>query len=228
MQTLEEARQLAELMVGIGRRSGRRVVALLSDMNQPLGHAVGNALELREAIETLHGRGPVDFREHCLLVADHMLVLGEKASDLLSARKMAEKALSEGLAWEKFRALVKVQGGDVGCIDHPERLPHASLVETIPSPVGGWVSGIHARLVGEATVRMGAGRAKKGDPINLSVGAVIPVKVGDRVEKGQQLFTLHASSQESLDLARSEILAAFSWSNQPVQPLPLVYGVVGG
>ena len=228
MQTLSEARQLAELMVSIGRLSGRKVVALLSDMNQPLGHAVGNALELREALETLHGQGPSDFREHCLLVAAHMLVLGEKAPDLDAARKMAEKALAQEAAWEKFRALVRAQGGDVGYIDHPEKLPKAPFIETVTSPVNGWVSGIHARLIGEAAVRMGAGRARKGDPIDLSVGVVLPVKVGDRVKQGQQLFTLHASSPESLVQARSDILSAFSWSSQQVEPLPLVYGVVGG
>jgi pyrimidine-nucleoside phosphorylase len=119
MKTIEDARELARLMVSIGVLSGLKVVALLSDMNQPLGEAVGNALELKEAIATLHGKGPQDFREHCLVAASHMLVLGRKVADLEAGRRMAEQALAEGRAWESFRTLVRVQGGDVSYIDQP-------------------------------------------------------------------------------------------------------------
>ncbi len=130
METVEEARELAQRMVAIGRLSGRAVVALLSDMNQPLGQAVGNALEVKEAIDTLHDGGPADFREHCLVVASHMLVLGRKAPNQDQARRMAERALADGQAWQKFRALVQAQGGDVRFIDQPENLPQAAVVET--------------------------------------------------------------------------------------------------
>jgi pyrimidine-nucleoside phosphorylase len=228
MQTLDEARLLAEVMVSIGQMSGRRVIALLSDMNQPLGHAVGNSLELQEAIETLHGRGPADFTEHCLVVASYMLLLGEKAPNLEAARRMAEGALQDGQAWERFKALVRAQGGDVDYVEYPERLPKSLLMEVVTASRSGWISGVDARQVGETAVRMGAGRAKKGDSIDLSVGIVIKVKVGDQVEIGQPLFSLHASSNESLKQSRSEILAAISWSEKMVQPLPLFYGVIGG
>jgi len=128
MKNLDEGRELSKLMVAIGKLSNRRVVALLSDMNQPLGNAVGNALEVREAIDTLHGKGPQDFREHCLTVASHMLVVGEKNGNLEEARHTAEKVLESGQAWEKFRELIINQGGDVNFVDHPEMLPKASMV----------------------------------------------------------------------------------------------------
>jgi len=164
METLDSARELARLMVAIGRLSGRKVVALLSDMNQPLGEAVGNVLEVREAIETLHGRGPADFREHCLVVASHMLVLGEKASSLDEARQMAESALQEGRAWEKFRMLVKTQGGDLSYVDYPERMANAPVVRMAAAPRSGWISQINARVVGETSVVLGAGRQRKEEP----------------------------------------------------------------
>ena len=130
MTNLNDARSLAETMVAIGELSGRKVVALLSEMDQPLGTAVGNALELKEAIDTLHGAGPEDFREHCLTVAAHMLKIGGKAATLTEARSMAEEAISSGKAWEKFRQLVIAQGGDVSVVDVPETLPQAGIVET--------------------------------------------------------------------------------------------------
>lgn len=227
MQTLEDARALSELMVSIGRLGGRRVVALISDMNQPLGEAVGNALELREAIDTLHGHGPDDFREHCLTVASHLLVLGRQAPDLGAARSMAEAALAKGQAWKKFRELVIAQGGDASFVDDPERLPKASLVESVKAPRSGYLSQVHARLIGEAVVAIGGGRARKGDPIDYAVGAVFHHKVGERVEAGQPLFTLHVNQAAHLESARQAILQAYTWSDAPVQPLPLFYSVVG-
>jgi pyrimidine-nucleoside phosphorylase len=227
MQTQEDARRLAELMVSIGRRSERRVTALISDMNQPLGHAVGNALELREAIDTLQGKGPKDFLEHCLVVASHMLVIGRNARDLLMARGMLEEALRSGKAWERFRALVAAQGGDVSYVDDPEKLPKARRIKAVPSPVSGYLQMIHAREVGETAVDLGAGRARKGDPIDHAVGIVIHHKVGDRVEKGEPLFTIHAQDDEKLNAARERLLAAYRWSEEPCPPLPLFYEPVG-
>lgn len=226
MQTLQEARQLSELMVAIGKMSNRRVVAVLSDMNQPLGCAVGNALELREAIDTLHGNGPADFTEHCLEMAAHMLVLGDKAPDHAAARGMAEKALQNGAGWEKFRALVRAQGGDVSYIDDPEKLPKASLIESVAAPCSGYIQGIHAKQVGEICVDLGGGRAQKTDAIDHAVGILIHHKVGDHVEKGEPLFTMHANSAAALAKAKSDLLAAHSWSEQPVDRLPLFYGVI--
>lgn len=226
MQTLPEARELSERMVSIGKLSGRRVVAVLSDMNQPLGSAVGNALELREAIDTLHGKGPADFTEHCLEMAAYMLVLGEKAPDHATARTMAENALKSGKAWEKFRALVIAQGGDVSYVDDPEKLVKAKLVETTNASRTGYIQGIHARRVGEISVDLGAGRARKSDEIDHAVGILIHHKVGDRVEKGDPLFTIHANDQAALEQARFDLLAAHSWSERPVERLPLFYGVI--
>ncbi len=226
MQTLENARELAELMVAIGERAGRKTVALLSDMDQPLGCAVGNALEVREAIETLHGDGPADFREHCLVVAAHMLVLGKIRSDLETARSMCEAALADGSAFNRFRDLIRAQGGDLEVVDDPSKLPAAELVEVVPAPRSGFLRAIHARSVGETAVQMGAGRAKKGDPIDLAVGLVIHHRVGDFIEAGSPLFTVHSSSQKILADAREAVLAAHLWSDSPVNPRPLFFGVV--
>jgi pyrimidine-nucleoside phosphorylase len=223
MQTLDEARALAGLMISIGELAGRRVVTLLSDMNQPLGDAVGNALEVREAVETLHGRGPMDFREHCLVVSAHMLVLGGRAADLAAARQTAEAALDDGSAFEKFRALVSAQGGDVSFVDRPEKLPAAKLVEAVKAPRDGILSQVHARIIGEAAVALGAGRAFKGDPVDHAVGLVIPHKVGERVRKGEALFTVHANDPAKLAEARTNVLGAFGWSDAPVESLPLFY-----
>lgn len=226
MQNLEDARKLASLMVSIAELSGRKAVAMLSDMNQPLGYAVGNALEMIEAIETLRGGGPEDFREHCLVAASYLLVLGKKAGSLEEARKMAEAALAEGHAWQRFLDLVKAQGGDVSYVEHPEKLPHAKIVETIPSPRSGYLAFINAREVGETAVELGAGRAKKSDTIDYAVGVVVHHKVGDRVEQGQPLFTIHANDRGKLESVRERLLAAHQWSDSPVEPLPLFYGVV--
>jgi len=222
-EPVDDARELAVRMVAIGRLSGREVVALLSDMNQPLGEAVGNALEVREAIETLHNRGPADFREHCLVVASHMLVLGKKAANLAEARQMAEAALADGRAWEKFRALVRAQGGDVSYIDQPEKLPSAPVIETIPAPRSGWLRAINAREVGETSVTLGAGRERKGEAIHHGVGIVIHHKVGDRVEEGQPLFTVYARSSAEASVAAERLLRAHAWSEQVCEPLPLFY-----
>jgi pyrimidine-nucleoside phosphorylase len=226
MQTLEEARELARIMVAIGKLSGRRVVAILSDMNQPLGNAVGNALELREAIETLHGKGPADFREHCVMLSSHLLGLGGMTTSLEEGRRMAEKMLDEGRAYNMFRSLVIAQGGDVSFIDEPDRLPQTPFIKRVTAPRGGYLQGVHAREVGETAVDLGAGRAKKSDPIDHAVGILIHCKVGDRVEKGNPLFTIFANDEEKLRLAQERLLFAHQWSDEPCQPLPAFYGIM--
>ncbi|MHB1119385.1 MAG: thymidine phosphorylase [Bellilinea sp.] len=227
MATLEEGTELARLMAAIARLSGRKAVCLLSDMNQPLGHAVGNALEVREAIDTLHLRGPRDFYEHCMEVASQMLLLGEKAGSLDEARYLAESALKDGRAWKKFRRLVDVQGGDVSQVDDPSLLPGAPFVEVINSPMYGWLKAIDAREVGEASVDLGAGRVRKDDTIDPGVGIIIHRKVGDRVGIGDPLFTIHANSKDKLAQAKDRLLAAHLWSDQPCPRLPLFYDVIG-
>jgi len=223
METLDEARQLADLMTAIGELAGRKVKTLLSDMNQPLGCAVGNVLEVREAIEVLHGGGPEDFREHCLHASAHMLVLGKRAVDLQAARELAERAVANGSAWQKFRQLVAAQGGDVSYVDSPQKLENARIVETVPSPESGYLSEINARMVGEASVDLGAGRAKKGDPIDHAVGFEILRKVGERVEAGQPLFVIHANDAAKLAQARQSVLVAHVFSQAPAPALPLFY-----
>ncbi|MDP3244527.1 MAG: thymidine phosphorylase [bacterium] len=223
MTNLKDAHELADLMVKIGQLAGRKVVALISDMNQPLGCAVGNALEVREAIDTLRGGGPADFREHCLHVSAHMLVLGEVTDSLTEARTMAEKSIADGSAFAKFRQLVSAQGGDVSFVDDPDKLPRAALVEVVAAPRSGYLEQVQARAVGEASVALGAGRAKKGDPVDFAVGFVIHHKVGDQVEKGEPLFTVYASDQKKLEEAVQSVLAAHVFKDHPVPPLPLFY-----
>ncbi len=226
MKNLDEGRELSKLMVAIGKLSGRRVVALLSDMNQPLGNAVGNALEVKEAINTLHGKGPADFTEHCLTVASHMLVVGEKSPTLEDGRKLATQALETGKAWNQFRELVINQGGDVSFVDQPDKLPAARFVETVKSDRAGYLKWIDAKVIGETSVEMGAGRERKEDIIDYGVGMVIHRKVGDHVVMGDPLFTLYASSQVSLDLARERVSSAFEYTESPVKRLPLFYEVI--
>jgi pyrimidine-nucleoside phosphorylase len=223
MENLNDARTLSKLMVDIGNQAGRKVVALLSDMNQPLGAAVGNSLELIEAIDTLHGVGPVDFREHCLFVSAQMLVLGKRASDLESGRRMAAAAITSGIAFEKFRALVSAQSGDVSFVDKPQKFPKAKFIETIKAERDGYLSRINARVIGEAALALGAGRARKNDPVDHVVGFVVHQKVGDRVVQDQPIITIYANDERKLAVSRLDVLAAFGWSDQPVQSLPLFY-----
>jgi pyrimidine-nucleoside phosphorylase len=223
METLEEARKLASLMTDIGKLAGREVVALLSDMNQPLGCAVGNSLEVVEAIKTLKGGGPDDFREHCLFVSAHMLVLGKRAKDLAEGRAMAEKSIADGSALEKFRVLVQAQGGDVSYVDDMSKFPRAKFIDVVKAPRSGFISQVQARSVGEASVTLGAGRAKKSDPVDHAVGFVIHKKVGDKVTMGEPLFTIHANDESKLAEAREAVLAAHSFSDTMVTPLPLFY-----
>jgi pyrimidine-nucleoside phosphorylase len=223
METLESARELAGMMVRIGDLAGRKTICLLSDMNQPLGHAVGNSLEVLEAMDALQGGGPADFREHCLQVCAHMLVIGQRAADLAQARAMAERAIEGGSAFEKFRVLVEAQGGDVSYVDHAEKFPRARFVEEVAAPRGGWLAGIDARGVGEASVDLGAGRAKKTDAIDHAVGLIIHHKVGERVEAGENLFSIHASDQKRLAAARARVLAAHTFADEATPALPLFY-----
>jgi pyrimidine-nucleoside phosphorylase len=226
MPDVEQARTLAERMVAIAHLAGRKAVALLSDMNQPLGHAVGNAIEVREAIQTLHGGGPPDFRAHCLTVAGYLLSAGGVVDDPDSGKKLAQKALDDGRAWEKFRRLVMAQGGDVDAVDDPDRLPNAPVISDIPAPRSGYLREINARIVGETAVLLGAGREKKGDPVDHAVGIEIYHKVGDRVEEGQPLFAVHARNEADSQAATRRLFDAHRWSDEPVKPLPLFYGVV--
>ncbi len=226
MNNLEDARELARMMVAIGKLSHRKVRAVLSDMNQPLGEAVGNAMELVEAIDVLHDKGPKDFHEHCMVIAAHLLEMGGKAASLAEAKKLAEETIKNLTAWEKFRELVQAQGGEVDVIDHPERLPQAKIVESLPAPQSGYLAMLNAKVIGETAVMLGAGRTKKGDAIDLAVGIQVHHKVGDYVEKGQPLFTIHANDPAKLEQAKSSLLSSLQWQSNACEPLPLFYDVI--
>ncbi len=228
MKTKEQATALARLMVEIGQGVGRQVRAVLSDMNQPLGRAVGNALELKEALDTLHGHGPREFLEHCLTVAGQMLILGSKAQDAEEARAILLEALQSGRALAKFKEWIAAQGGDLAAVDDPSRLPQAAIVQDVPAPRAGYVAGIDAMEVGLTAMLLGAGRAKKGDPIDHAVGVVLRTKIGDYVKLGEPLLTIHANDGHKLTQAQERLLAAYAWSEEPVKAPPLVYEIIKG
>ncbi len=226
MQKVDEGVALAKLMVEIGHISGKKVVALISDMNQPLGLAVGNALEVEEAIDTLKGEGPADFKEHCLEVARHLLVLAGRVEDLEEGKERSLEVLEAGSAYEKFRQLVQAQEGDVDMVDEPSRLPKASIIETISSPQTGFLKEIHAREIGISAMELGGGREKKGDPIDYAVGIVLKHKVGDWVDEGEPLFEVHANSRDRCLKATKRVLDAHSFSQSKVSALPHFYQTV--
>jgi pyrimidine-nucleoside phosphorylase len=226
MKTVEEARKLAETMVHIGHELMRETIAVISDMNQPLGFAVGNALEVKEAIETLHGRGPKDVTEHCLTIAAYMLQLGDKVRSFDEARALAEKLLNDGSAWNKFVEWITAQGGDVEMINNPDRLPHAPIVREVRSSQSGYIHTLNALEIGLTSVDLGAGRAKKGDPIDYAVGIIVHAKVGDRIEQDQALFTIHANDRAKAQAAEQRLVGAVQFSHSPVLPLPLFYDVI--
>ncbi|MFQ5594986.1 MAG: pyrimidine-nucleoside phosphorylase [Anaerolineae bacterium] len=228
MHTEADAVELAEKMVAIGQGVGRQVTAVVSDMSQPLGQAVGNALEVEEAIATLRGEGPADFTEHCMVIAAHLLVLGGKAQDTEEARVILRNLIDSGAALEQFRRWIEAQGGDPAVADDPKIMPQANLVRDVPAPRSGMVAGIDAMEVGLTAVALGAGREKKGDPIDHSVGIVFGPKIGDRVEAGERLLAIHAADEDSFELARRRLLAAYTWSDQPVEPPPLFHQVING
>jgi len=227
MKTEEDALALARIMVEIGEGVGRKVSAVISDMNQPLGRAVGNALEVKEAIATLQGKGPADFLEHCLVVAGQMVLLAERAASEEEARRMLLSALEEGRAWEKFKEWIAAQGGDVAVVEDPSLLPQARLIEEVKSPHSGYLARIDALEVGLTAMLLGAGRERKGEPIDHAVGVVLHRKVGDYVNQGQPLLTIYANDEARLAEARERLLAACEWSEEPVQPPPLIRRIVG-
>lgn len=231
MKTLDDARELATIMVQIGVDAGRNMVALLSDMNQPLGIAVGNSLEVAEAIETLKDGGPDDFREHCLDVAGYMLKLagqGEQWQDIEDNRVDVSKALENGQALEGFRKMVEAQGGDLSQVDDPSLLPQADIIEEVTATQDGYIANIFADNIGLASLALGAGRAKKGDPIDYAVGIEVHGSVGDLVKTGDKLFTVHANDPQKLVDAKKLIAEAVEYSTSQVEPLPLFYGVIEG
>lgn len=227
MRTLPEAEELARLMVGIGKEAGRTIVALISNMNQPLGHAIGNALEVREAIATLRGDdAPVDFWEHCLEVAGHMLVVAGSAESLPAAKQTVTKVRDSGKALARFRAMVEAQGGNPAIVDTPKELPAATLIEAVTAPVSGTIAAIDTMAIGWAAVNLGAGRHHKGERIDHAVGFVMPAKVGMRYAAGDTICTIYANDTARADAAHEAVQAAITWSDEPVATLPHFYGTI--
>ena len=198
MKTLEDAEALAHAMVSIGNNVGRNTMAIISDMSQPLGRAIGNALELKEAIDTLNGQGPEDLTELVLTLGSQMVVLAERASTLEEARQLLNEAIENGSALDKFKTFLENQGGDASVVDSPELLPTAEYQIDYKAKSSGVVSELIANEIGVASMMLGAGRQTKEDDIDLSVGIVLNKKVGDKVNVGESLLTIH-SNRENVD-----------------------------
>lgn len=227
MKTAEEAIELAKAMVAIGTEVGRNTVAAITDMDQPLGRLIGNALEVREAIEILRGEGPADLRELCLELGSHMLVLGGRAEDAAEAREKLEQAIASGEALRKLGRLIAAQGGDPAVAERPELLPQAAARVTVAAAADGYVHGIDAEEIGVAAMRLGAGRAAKDDEIDYAVGIELLAKRGDRVRRGDAIAILHARAGDGAAAeAREQVLGAYAFGAEPPAAQPLVYAVV--
>jgi pyrimidine-nucleoside phosphorylase len=226
MKSLEDAFQLAQAMVDIGREVGREVAAFVSDMDQPLGHAVGNALEVAEAIETLRGFGPKDLEEVCLALGSQMLRLAGVAPDAQTGRQMLIRALKAGHGLNKLIEMVEAQGGDSSYIRQPVKLPRASRIVPLTAPRAGYVQKIHAEAVGVAALLLGAGRETKESVIDLAVGIVLKKKVGDKVEPGETLAELHVNDDRRLSEVMERLLAAYHIGGEQPAAHPLLYGLV--
>ncbi|MBN2909772.1 pyrimidine-nucleoside phosphorylase [Polycladomyces sp. WAk] len=226
MKKEEDAIRLAEAMVAIGTQVGRETVAVISDMNQPLGFAVGNALEVKEAIDTLRGEGPADLTELSLTLGAQMVLLAGVVSTYAEARSLLESKLADGSALEKFRSFIRTQQGDASVVDHPERLPQAQYRIEVLSPTDGTVSVLQAEEIGLAAMKLGAGRTTKEDRIDHAVGIVLRKKIGDAVQKGTPLATLHANDLSRIEEVKAQVLAAYEISGQPVTAPKLVRHIV--
>jgi len=222
MQSIEAARELAETMIEIGENAGREVVCLLTDMDQPLGAAVGNALEVREALDTVRGRGPADFTELVLDACAKLLALSDLGIDEAEGRRRAEAAVADGSAEVTWRRWIEAQGGTAD----ESALPTAPVVHQLTSPVAGYVSTLSAIDVGNAAVHLGAGRRTKDDQIDHSVGIVVHAKRGDRVEAGQTLAEIHAATEADADEGARELQAAYAFADEPPPSRSVVLEVI--
>ncbi|WP_040228327.1 pyrimidine-nucleoside phosphorylase [Bhargavaea cecembensis] len=222
MKTDEDARLLAEAMVGIGNSVGRRTLAVISDMSQPLGFAVGNALEVKEAIDTLKGEGPEDLTRLCIELGSRMIVAGGKAETQEQAADMVKGVLSDGSALGLFKAFIEAQGGDPDIVDHPGKLPSAKTVLNVDAPEDGFVQAIGADDIGLAAMHLGAGRATKDEEIDLGVGIVLKKKVGDEVRKGEPLAEVHTNGRGT-ETAIAMIREHIKIGPQRIAPPPLIH-----
>ncbi|WP_042472218.1 pyrimidine-nucleoside phosphorylase [Bacillus ndiopicus] len=225
MKTAEDAKKLAETMVRIGNNVGRNTMAIISDMSQPLGYAIGNALEIQEAIDTLKGHGPADLNELCYTLGSQMVVLGGKAATIDEARAMLKEVVENGAALEVLKKFIAAQGGDASVVDEPTKLPQATYVTELVAKVAGYVAKIEADDIGTAAMLLGAGRATKESEIDLAVGLVLRKKVGDYVEAGESLVTIHAN-REQIDDVVEKIYAHIHLSQEPVVAPKLIEAII--
>lgn len=226
MKTLEDSIQLAQAMVAIGEGAGRRTVALITDMDTPLGQNVGNSLEVAEAVEVLHGNGPADLVQVCVNLAGNMLYLAGKG-DIDSCIQQAKQALSDGSAFQKLREMAEAQGGDPSVLDDPSRFPQAGTIHTVAAPKDGYIASMQTEEIGIASVILGAGRESKEEQIDLSAGIKILKKTGDLVKAGEPIAQLLTNRPEKLAAAEQKYLDAVTIGEQP-QPIPLIYARVTG
>jgi pyrimidine-nucleoside phosphorylase len=228
MKKEEDAVFLAELMVQTGQRLGKKVVALITDMNQPLGRAVGNAMEVMECLDVLNGKGPEDLRELCLVLSSWMFLLGKRVNNIVEGRKLGESMICSGKARDKFREMIRFQGGNAAVIDDPGLLPRTRHTAEVLSSASGYVSGMMCEQIGTACVLLGGGRGKKEDVIDPAVGIIVHKKVGDKVSTGESLCTVHYNSADRLDMAKPLIINSYTIGLEPPrEPRELVYRVIG-
>ena len=225
MKNVEAAKELAIVMCKIGNALGRDTRAVLTDMEQPLGFAVGNALEVKEAIATLHGKGPKDFTDLCLRSGAIMLEQAKIAKSEEEAMEMLKKVIADGSAFEKFRQMVIAQGGDVSYIDHPEKFPESKYVVEVKAPKDGYIKRIVALEIGESAMRLGAGRETFDDVIDMSAGIVLSKKVGDKVKKGEVLCTVHTNVEDHAQILK-DIEEAFHIVDEFVAVPPTVHDYI--
>ena len=227
MQTMADATALAETMVRIGTGAGKQTVAVISDMDRPLGRAVGNALEVIEAIETLRGGGPDDLRALALHEAALLLVMTGHAPNEATGERMAAQVIASGAAFATFAAVVAAQGGDQAAVEDVSLLPHAPIVQTVAAPESGYIAGIDPLAIGQAAMRLGAGRERKGDTIDPAVGIVLRATVGERIEQGAPLFDIHARDAAQAQAILADARAGYRFSDAPVIAPPLIKATVG-
>ena len=226
MKQQADAFALAEEMVKIGKNAGRKTIAVISDMDQPLGRAVGNALEVKEAIATLRGEGPEDFRELCMVLGSRMLLAGGRADTVEQARELLKNVISDGSALQKLSQFVEAQGGDPEAVSNPEILPAASMVVPVCADRDGYVEQIACEDIGICSLLLGGGRETKESVIDLSVGILLEKKKGDQVKKGDVLGYLHANDEKRLETAREKFIKAYTITEHKPSSEPLIKGIV--
>ena len=226
LKNLEEAENLAELMIDIGRNAGRKMVAVISDMSQPLGQAVGNALEVEEAIQVLKGGGPEDLRQLCLELAGEMIWIGGRAESFQEGKNIARKVLEDGSALEKFREMVRRQGGDDRIIEEPDRMGSSRYSRDVFAERDGFIAEMAAQEIGRASQHLGAGRLRKEDEIDFTAGIRMHVRIGNFVKEGDVLATLYGADSRRLEEAETILEAAIRISSEPVAPPKLIKKII--